>query len=122
HTIIMRHHFFGFMGEPTCPPVLIEPYFSSYRHNDKLSVIVHPRRRLMGLFKPADFISGILIDPSISHFAGLGSPEIHAPWAGNGGVYIPVGQAMFGVGSHKWIDPVHRVFDLIYRRYLRIYP
>src|SRR5690606_19928574 len=77
--VIMRLGYFGFVGKPAGTFVFIKRSLACYGHEGKLTVVVHPRRRLMRLLKPTDFVGGVGIHPAISHFSGLRRPKIHAP-------------------------------------------
>src|SRR5690606_5062901 len=72
YAVVMRFRHLGLVGKPARTLVLIERWRAGYGHDGKLSVIIHPGRWLMGLFKPADLIGCIRIHPPVAHLAGLG--------------------------------------------------
>ena len=88
YLIIICLCFFTFMREPAGTFVFIKHRFSYHRHNGKLTVVINPRAGLMGLFKSSDFSSCIHILPSVSHFSGLRSPEVHTPRTCNSRIRI----------------------------------
>ena len=86
--IIIRFHHFTLMGEPAGTFILVKFRSAHYGHNGKLSVIVDPRTWLVGLFESSYLVCGIYILPSVSHLSCLGSPEVHPPGTGNGGISV----------------------------------
>ena len=87
--IIGRSGNLAFVTEPTGTFFFVKLRFACYGHDGELPVIVDPRTGLMGLFESLDFVGCVRILPSVSHLTGLWCPEIHSPWAGNGGISVP---------------------------------
>src|SRR5690606_10960965 len=94
YLIIIRLGDLRLMRKPTRTFVLIENRTAGYRHDGKLSIVVHPWARLMGLLETTDFISRIGVEPAIAHPPGLWRPEVHAPWHGYYRVRITRGKFM----------------------------
>ena len=111
NAVIIRFRRFGFMTEPAGSIVFGKNQFTRYRHYRKLSVIIHPRRRLVCLLETANLFSSISITPSISHFSGLRCPKIHPPRSCNCWIGIPIGKTVYGLCSHYWIDIIYRIFS-----------
>ena len=86
--VVVRSCHFSFMCKPACPFLFVKQRLAHYRHNRELTIIIDPRTGLVCLFEPADFVGGIGILPSVSHFACLWSPEVHTPGTGNSRISI----------------------------------
>ena len=87
--IIVRSGSLAFMRKPTGTLFFIKHGLAYYRHDRKLPVIVNPRTGLVGLLESANLIGSIGVLPTVSHFSGLRSPEVHSPGTGDGGIGIP---------------------------------
>ena len=79
HLIIIRFGNFRFVREPTGTLVLVEYESAGDWHDGKLTIIVHPRTRLVCLFEATDFVGIVSVCPAVAHFAGLRCPEVHSP-------------------------------------------
>ncbi len=67
------------VGEPARAIILIEFGTAGHRHYGKLTVIIYPRARLMGLLETTYLVGVICVLPAITHFSGNRGPEVHAP-------------------------------------------
>ena len=109
NAIIVRLGRFGFVRKPACPFVLIEFGAAGQGHQRELSVIVDPRTGLVRLFESPDLIGRVNINPAVSHFAGLGRPEVHAPRPGDRRIGIAGRQFVSRLRSDQRIGVFYRI-------------
>ena len=76
------------MSKPTGAFFFIKHGFADYWHDGELPVVINPRAGLVRLFETANLIGSIGVLPSVSHFSCLGSPEVHSPRTGDGGISV----------------------------------
>ena len=104
--IVVRFGHLGLVREPTGPLVLVEDPAARYRHERKLTVVVHPGAGLVCLFETLDFVGRVGIGPPVAHVAGLRGPEVHAPRHGDSRVGIAGREFKFRLRAHQRVDPV----------------
>ena len=88
NAVIIWLGYLALVREPACALILVEGRSSGHRHNCELAVVSDPRAGLVSLLEAADLVVGIDIRPAVACAAGLGSPEVHAPWQGDGGISV----------------------------------
>jgi len=99
--IIIRSGCLALMGEPAGACVLVDFRRIFHRHYGKLSVIVYPRRRLVGLFQAPYHVGVITVGPSVTHRPCLRRPEIHTPRNCSRRVRIACRKGKVRQGTHK---------------------
>ena len=112
HGIAIGAGFFCLMRKPTGPAIFIPPHFAAHRHQAKAAIVVYPGRWLVGLFKSSYFIRCIAVHPTVTIFAGLGAPGVHAPGQGYGWVSIPCGKCVGALGTHQGINIIRQIGGL----------
>ena len=117
HLIIIWLGLFPLVREPAGTLVFLEYRLSDHRHKGKLAIVVNPRTGLMRLLEAPDSGGRVHVLPSISHFPGLRSPEIHSPRAGNGRIGISSRKLISGLCTHQWIHIIGIVRGLAEKGY-----
>ena len=92
HAVIVWLCLLCLMGEPAGALILIEYGLTSDRHDGKLTIVIYPWGRLVGLFEASDLVGGIAVGPSVTHCTGLWCPEVHSPRTGYGGIGVACGK------------------------------
>ena len=102
--IIIRFGRLRLVREPALAGVFIDPVFAPHGHQRKLSVIVDPRRGLVGLLEPPDGMRPVGVSPSVAHLARLGRPEVHTPRQGNRRIGVACRKRIVRLGSDQRRD------------------
>src|SRR3569833_266027 len=90
NAVIVWLGYFRFMRKPAGAFGFVNYQFSGLREDGKHTIIVHPRRGLVCLFKAQDLVGIVSVLPAITHSACLRSPEVHPPRQGHCRVGVPV--------------------------------
>ena len=101
HLIMIRFGRFGLVREPRGALFFVKDGLTCCGHEGELAVIVNPRTRLVCLFQSPYLVSLIAIRPPIAHFSRLGSPKVHAPRHGRGGIGVASRKLKRGLRAHQ---------------------
>ena len=108
YRIVVGPCFLRLVREPALAGVLVDLILPAYGHDGELSVVVDPRRGLVGLLQTPDGVGPVGIDPSAAHLARLGRPEVHAPRQGHGRVGVARRKRVVGLRAHERRDILRR--------------
>ncbi len=90
--------------EPASARGFVDRITASHGHQRELSVVVYPRRGLVGLLESADRVRAVGVCPAVAHLARLGRPEVHAPRQGHGRIGVARRKRVVGLRAHERRD------------------
>ena len=111
-TIVIRCSHLCLVREPRRALILVEHGRAYLWHHGKLTVVVNPRTRLVGLLEAAQLVGRIGVCPAVAHLSGLRCPEVHAPRHGYGRIGITRRKRVLRLRSDKRADVVDRLVGL----------